>query len=273
MVCESQAFGFYDPYQPLRWEFVAMINGFFDDSGKESDNANKIVCASGYIAAGATIWGAFHEMWKNQLMMHNMGWLHMSDFMCDDSKEYKHLKLDWDKKKPILEGLSKAIKIGQLIGFGVAVDADAWRELPQGIKDDNGSAQEFCFMRLLRMVVDRMKVSAPNDQVSIMFDCDRGYTPARFQQYIRVREKIPDAARFLVSFTIGEPRAFLPLQAADLLAWETRKDLIRQAEGLDSRPEFQHMMMTLPGFFPDYTSELWSREELQKLYEGVQGNA
>lgn len=241
-----------------------MINGFFDDSGKESDSKNGIVCAAGYIAAGMSIWNGFHEVWKNRLMTHNMEWLHMKDFMCDDSKEYRHLKLDWGKKKPILEGFSAAIKMSQLVGFAVGLDAHAWRKLPKEIIRENGTAQEFCFLRLLRLVFDRMKVSAPRDQASIMFDCDREYTPARFQRYIRVRDKIEGAANVLVAFTIGEPRAFLPLQAADLLAWETRSELVRRSKGLDSRPEFQHLMMVLPGFPTDYTSEFWSEEEIKK---------
>jgi hypothetical protein len=241
-----------------------MINGFFDDGGKESSLTNRVICVAGYVAAGMAIWNGFHEIWKNRLMMHNMEWLHMKDFMCEDSKEYRYLNLKWEQKKPILEGFSAAIKMSQLIGFGVALDAEAWRELPKETVNEHVSAQDFCFMRLLRLIVNRMKVSAPNDYVSIMFDCDRNYTPARFQQYIRVREKVPDAAKFLTAFTIGEPRTFLPLQAADLLAWETRRDLIRKSQGFVSRPELQHMLMALPGFFPDYTGEHWSKEELQK---------
>jgi hypothetical protein len=195
-----------------------------------------------------------------------MEWLHMKDFMNANSTEYAYLNWDWNKKKSVLEDFSAAIKMSQLAGFGVALDAEAWRRLPKEFIKANGTAQEFCFIRILRMVVERMKRSCPDERISILFDCDRTFAPSRFQRYIQVREKVADAARFLNAFTVGEPKVFQPLQAADLLAWETRKDLLRQIEGLDSRPEFQHMMKNLPGFFPDYTAELWTAELLEREF-------
>ena len=44
-----------------------MLLGFFDDSGKESDISNRIVCAAGYVAAGNSFWNSFQEMWRTVL--------------------------------------------------------------------------------------------------------------------------------------------------------------------------------------------------------------
>ena len=38
------------PFGPMKW--TCMIHCFFDDSGKESDSTNRIVCIAGYLAAG-----------------------------------------------------------------------------------------------------------------------------------------------------------------------------------------------------------------------------
>ena len=227
-----------------------MIQGFFDDSGKESDSNNKIICVAGYIAAPG-MWNAFSELWRSMLLLHGLHWLHMKDFMNDESSEYSHLARSWDKKQAILQDFSSAIKMNHLAGFGVSVDAEVWKRMPRDVVRAEGDAQQFCFTRMLKMVVERVKRSAPDEKISISFDCDKNFTPARFQRYIRLRENLSDPAKYLAGFNICEPKVFTPLQAADLLAWETRKDLLRQISGHESRPEFKHMMLILPGFFPD----------------------
>ncbi len=249
-----------------------MLLGFFDDSGKESDPSNKIVCAAGYIASASAMWVGLHEMWSNYLLMHGLDELHMKEIMCQESKEKPFCDWDWQKKKSVLEDFSAAIKVSRIVGFGVAVDAEAWRELPKELTKIEGTAQEFCFMRLIRMIVSRVKKSVPNERLAILFDCDEGFTPARFKRYLAIRKRQPEDAEYLISFGVGEPKSYLSLQAADFLAWETRAHLLRQMKGLESRPEFQHMMMVLPGFFPDYTGEYWDREQIEKVIKPMADN-
>jgi hypothetical protein len=103
-------------------------------------------------------------------------------------------------------------------------------------------------------------------KISITFDCDEGYAPSRFQRYLSVRRDDVDARKYLAAFTVAEPKIYASLQAADLLAWEIRKDLLRQIGGYEVRTEFQNMMSILPGFPPDYEEELWSEEKLEKQF-------
>jgi hypothetical protein len=46
-----------------------IIQGFFDDSGKEGDPTNRIICAAGYLAAPG-MWNSFQEMWRHFLLKH-----------------------------------------------------------------------------------------------------------------------------------------------------------------------------------------------------------
>jgi len=240
-----------------------VIRCFFDDSGKESERGNRIVSIAGYLAGGETYWDLFGTGWSHQLFRHGISWLHMKDFM-QDRDEYAAFKWDWPKKRSVLEDFIKVIKVSQIIGFGVALDAEAWRKVPKQFTAVEGTAQEFCFLRIMRMIVERMKIVRPNDYVSVFFDCDKGFTPARFQKFIGFRDHDPEAKRYFQSFSIAEPKLYLPLQAADLLAWETRKELIRKLGGLESRPEFTYIFEALPGSFPDYTGEFWDETEIER---------
>jgi hypothetical protein len=250
-----------DPFGPQRWNLV--IRAFFDDSGKESDPSNRVVCIAGYLAAGETPWNILGDRWRQILLTHGISWLHMKDFM-PDKDEYAALKWDWPKKKAVLEDFIGAIRAAGLIGFGVGIDVDAWRKIPKEITRKEGDAQQFCFARIMRMIVERMKVSAPRDFVSVHFDCDRNFTPARFQRFIGIRDRDPDAKLYLQSFTIADPRVYIPLQAADLLAWESRKDVLRRMGGFESREEYDSIFQILPDYFPTYISELWLESDIEE---------
>jgi len=134
------------PFDSLEWKL--MIHCFFDDSGKESDQGNKFVCIAGYMAVGDSVWSILANGWWHQLVRHGLVWLHMKDFMQSQG-EYVSLGWDWPKKKAVLEDFIQVIKSAQLIGFGVAIDADAWKLVPKELTRVEGNAQQFCFMRIM----------------------------------------------------------------------------------------------------------------------------
>lgn len=84
------------------------------------------------------------------------------------------------------------------------------------------------------MIVERLKQSRPDDWVSLYFDCDEEFTPARFKRFIRLRKRRPEVSKYFRAFSVADPKSFLPLQAADLLAWQTRKELMGKVGGYES---------------------------------------
>src|SRR5215469_10265714 len=89
--CSCERGGFLSP---LRWTLV--ISCFFDDSGKESDLDNRIVCAAGYMGLD-NFWDMFNQAWAHHLMRHGISWLHMKDFMLSRD-EYALKGWDWPAK-------------------------------------------------------------------------------------------------------------------------------------------------------------------------------
>jgi Protein of unknown function (DUF3800) len=249
------------PFDPREWRFV--IHCFFDDSGKESDQGNPFVCIAGYMAVDG-YWDLFGSAWGHQLLQLGISWLHLKDFMQEGQGEYAAFNWDWPTKREILDRFIKIIKTTQLIGFGIAVDANYWRTLPKELTKVEGSAQEFCFMRIMRRVAGRMKSSRPDDWVSLFYDCDEGFTPARFKKFIGLRKRNEEVNHYFRSFSIADPKTFLPLQAADLLAWETRKDLIRKIGGYESRPEYKSLFELSHFESLDYVSELWTQSDIEE---------
>ena len=224
-----------------------MLSCFFDDSGKESAIDNQIVVIAGFVAS-EDIWKIFTGMWLNSLLRFGISWLHTKDFVCGQG-EYASRGWDWPTRKLMLEDFLNLIRHSHLTAFAVAIDMDAWREFPQERARKFGNAHGFCFARILGVVVERMKTSAPRDIASVSFDCDRAITPARLQRFLEIRDGILEAHRYLQSFSVAEPRTSCPLQAADLLAWEARTEFVRKIKKLDSRQEFQ-LLMQVPFDLP-----------------------
>ncbi len=247
-----------------------MIRCFFDDSGKESDPSNRFVCMAGYLALGDSYWNIFAQGWNHLLLKHGITWVHMKE-MIPLQGEYSGLGWDTTKRDAVLKEFISVIKFSQLIGFGVGLDAEAWRTLvPKDVTKREGDAQVFCLTRILRMIVERMKKSVPRDYAALHFDSDESFVPARFRRFRKVIDRVPDGPQYLGSITFTDPKLYAPLQSADLLAWETRKELMQKTGGFESTDRFKELFRMLPlGDFPDYTSELWTAEELLKQYPAL----
>src|SRR6185437_14847549 len=263
MVCSGQVDAMViaaDEATPRNLSMV--LKGYFDDSGMEGDLSNRIACIGGYLANDHA-WSMFASMWGEMLLKHGIPWLHMADFM-QSAKEYKQFGGDWDKMKPVLFDAMHAIRLSQIVGFGVAIDLDAWRQVPSSFTQAEGDGHQFCFSRILRMVVDRVRLAEPDSAVWVHFDCDINLAPARFQKFLHVREAIPDAKRTLLGFGVGDPMRLQSLQAADFLAWETRKAMIRRMNLHSERPEFEALFASLPWHLVQYSGEWWDEGDIKE---------
>jgi hypothetical protein len=54
------------------------------------------------------------------------------------------------------------------------------------------------------------------------------------------------------------------LQAADFLAWETRKEVIQKTKGFQSTERFQELFVNVPGLHLEYSGEFWDRTVLKE---------
>jgi hypothetical protein len=84
-----------------------------------------------------------------------------------------------------------------------------------------------------------------------------------------IRRTDKDARWLLPSITFADMKTYLPLQAADILAWESRKELLQKAGGYESTPRFKELVAAMGPVSLEFSSELWDREEIEKMVEDV----
>jgi hypothetical protein len=242
-----------------------VIHAFFDDSGSERDPSSRFPCLAGYLAH-ETYWYTFLESWRNLLLQHAMNGLHMRTFIRLAQER------GWGtvtRHKVILQFV-QAVKEARLIGFGVGVDANVWRSLPRAQRSSFGNAQEFCFQRIVRRVTDRLERSNEREPIQLYFDRDMEYARPRISQFDSILKFDRAAAARIAAISFADTKWFLPLQAADLLAWETRKALIARADRDPRSPRLNEMLEALPFVDMDYEGEFWDEEEVRKYFPAVE---
>jgi hypothetical protein len=239
-----------------------VIEAYFDDSGKESDHTHRFVVLAGYMAAEGLPWNRFYQAWRHLLLRHGLPHIHMKDILGIAQAK------GWDipKLNEVLREFIAAIKDAQLIGFGVAVDANEWRALSKERRKRFGDAQEFCCSRILRRIVDRLNEAGfPEEQISITFDRDWEFARRRLTLIEEISKRAPQIRRNLAQLSFADSEHFYPLQAADLLAWETRRELAHRIEGERGTARWAELMTALPYGELDYAAgEYWNKEWIDR---------
>jgi hypothetical protein len=244
-----------------------VIEAYFDDSGKQA--ASPYVCIAGYLA-DYSYWTPFVMQWRHLLWKHGISALHMNELMTGNGEfssiEWKH------KKDAVVSEFIEVIVANRLIGFGVAVESAYWNSLPRAFQKRNGNAQEFCFERILRRIRGRLTLADSRDYVSIIFDHDMEFSKPRLTKFDNVMKRDDWARERYSSITFANSRVHIPLQAADLLAWTTRRSLQDRASDVTAPHAFMKLVdHAEKGRLEFACGEYWDKEEFEKRVDVATG--
>jgi hypothetical protein len=241
-----------------------MIACYLDDSGKESNPESRYVAMAGY-AAHDSYWDSFQGEWVHMLLKHGIVQVHMRD-LIPIKGIYEQLGWDIQKRDEVIADFIEVIKRNHLIGFGVVVDRDAWKThvapLVKNAPKAESNSHHFCFARMMRMLIDRIKRSGIDDFMAVTFDTDREFAAARFNLFSDIWNTDTEARQYLSSISFADVVKHPQLQAADMLAWESRKELIQKIGG-DSTTRWKDLFSALPGKPLDYEGQLWDEDALK----------
>lgn len=240
-----------------RWRVV--IEAFFDDSGQEN---GAFFCVAGFLA-DQSYWNAFLLDWHHLLRRWNIQEVHMK-LLWSSNGPFK----GWDetKKRQAVSEFVDVIRKHKLIGYGVAVDTKFWGSLPKDFRKAHGSAAEFCFERVIRRIRDNMVLGHDRDFIALTFDHDRDFAKPRLTRLQNIIDRDPWAKDTIVSIGFGRAWAYAPLQAADMLAWETNRLLQVNTGG--ARPSFgSETMFAGPDGIEFTAGEYWDKHEFEKYVD------
>jgi len=215
---------------PLEKRFLGIFTAYLDESGthEESD----VVAVAGFFSV-ADRWVKFSQEWQAVLDYYCLDYFHMTDF---ESSQGQFKEWDAQKHKDCLNKLLGIIKENVIGSVGWAVsrrsfDAILSKPARKICGDAYGLASIGCFRSLAQIVIKK------DGQAEYVMESGAEGSGALLWIY-REGRKDPEWRdnNRLLSLAFQDKRYFLPLQSADIMAYELYKQFLRQL-GIEDRPK------------------------------------
>lgn len=217
-----------------------MLTAYFDDSGTHA--GSHVVVYGGFIARDE-VWADLETEWRPLLRHYGLSAFHLAH--CEAGDHEFDL---WPRAKRdmVLYEFRQLVLNRDIWGISIAVSRADWDELVVGIaRNFAGEADEFCARMCIYDALQFTTVDETERQVAVVFD-DR---PHRSVDILRMARPFLEQGldgMELASVTFGKMKQIIPLQAADMLAWEAYTNAKQWLElgrtPTDVRPHFKRML-------------------------------
>jgi hypothetical protein len=212
---------------------VAVI-GYFDESGTSS---NQKIAMYGGMVAKASEWATIEGEWRAKLAEYDLSEYHAS--LCESGlKDFSRYS------KPIRESLTNYFSslVSRVRGhaFGSSVSHTAWKELvPEKIKENYGGDPLYLAAANLMQRISAWSVEYNDGEpVAMMFASHLKHDT----ELAKLHAQFLDSGEWpgLGSITFGMPKLFVPLQTADLICYELKRQLTHPGEVRNARIKFKN---------------------------------
>lgn len=215
---------------------MLMLTAYLDETGHSADKNQKFVGMGGLIATSKN-WELFEKKWKKVLRKYDVSCLHMKDF-AHSRKDFEK----WKDNKPIrdrfLGELMEIIKEAGAFPFGCSIPLDSYRKHPKylqnALKNPYYIAFMFCGMIMSYWVEPLRRF---NETIAPVFaeQTEFQYWAMRMYEGLKRNNTISD----LIDSPVFRPmKKFVPLQAADFVAYEAQKETYRRLYTPDKKPRW-----------------------------------
>jgi len=195
---------------------LGMFAAYFDES--YSDNAPRVLVVAGYLSP-IEQWKRFEVEWREFLQKFDIANpFHMTDFMAGHG-QFR----GWSRTKhdECIKHYSSIIAPRTHFRVSVGFDLAVYEREMRGFHEIG--AYGFCvfeWMHEAERYMDRFGIPGP---IAYVFESGSGFGGQIFETMVWVKRRRLLRTRYrLGTFTFADKREVLPLQASDILAWESR---------------------------------------------------
>jgi Protein of unknown function (DUF3800) len=245
-----------------------MFAAYLDESGTDAEA--DLLWFGGYIADSST-WFDFSREWRRVLLKHSIPALHMREYTASRGPF-----VGWSSasKKALLADAIDVLSTWDLFGVTIGIDKAAFHEvvaaskLRGAVKLSGEPARDPYLWVFQDMVIEfatRIDHLHSSERVAFVADRHPFLQPAALRLYegMRSEHEWPRHSR-LGSLSFEEAAHTPPLQAADLLAHEIRKERYRRIHPSDREPRvsLSRLRKRL------WSARYWDRARLNEVVEG-----
>jgi hypothetical protein len=244
---------------------------YTDESGKlESNQSMTAFC--GYLAH-TTAWDYINQEWRNRRMAWGIPAIHMAEINYPELKknsEWLKKKIEWDvtwesRREHMLDEFATIVHQTNMASIGNVVDADHFRKLPDS--PFKQAMRNPLYLSLYHTVIDTIdrldRVAGSQFSLSIVFDEDEEYAMKCYELLSGLKKAFPEKiGKRIDGICFGNDKAYPGIQAADMIAYESRSLMIAKKADHKSPPSNLFKLLTRDGL---NMPTLYTPEELDEL--------
>jgi hypothetical protein len=245
-----------------------VFKAYLDESGVKNDPN---IFAMGGCVAPENAWSLWHPQWKAFLDdpgngRGKIGYMHMVE--CIHSREQF---TGWTKEETNAFALKLARSFNNhplIYKVSSAIVMKDFHDVIKGELLEKVKSPYYLSMLLcVKAIADKMRQlrgiwAARKERVAYIFEEQAEYEIEASRLFRHIVEKQDGARRFKLESCSFEPKQrFTPLQAADMMAWETNREMRRRIG--QASDEFRERWKVLSS--TNYLGYFWDREELEQL--------
>lgn len=216
---------------------IADCTAYFDESYTHAPDP-LVYTVAGYVSTEIE-WKKFRKEWRRLLARENIEYFHMVDFQA--------CKLpygDWSKEKRVgfLKSLHATIHRRVMRSFATTVNIDDFESLTPEQKEVLGNPHVFAVVSCMKMIGFWTARNVMYEPIAYVFEQGSKYDKhlqRRFNKELREEDRnFFRIGSIALADKIPAPmdnRPATPLQAADILAYETTKEVVRRLTPVNPR--------------------------------------
>ncbi len=205
---------------------MVTLNAYLDESGTHA--GSQTIAVAGYLAT-PVLWSAFEREWIHALNDFGIDFFHMSDFV-NGAQQYA----DWsdDRKRACFGRLTDIIGMNTIASVGVVFSLHDFNQaFSLELRKRIGGAYPIACLEAMATLAKFMKEQVrPEGEIAYVFDIMQkgtGHLLKLVQENLKDPQWKKDV-RFL-SLHFEDKKRFVPIQAADILAYELYRHYPRMA--------------------------------------------
>ncbi len=206
---------------------------YFDETGHGNDANTRILGIAGCLTA-TELWKKVDKQWENALRSENLAYFHMREF-AHSQGIFKDWKNDEVRRRKIYGKLWEIISNAGIMPLGCFVPLQDFKKELQGqdhhvLKD----AYFLCFMGCLK-IIEQMIGFQPVVDVATFFDDKKDFRGEAYNIYNVLKERFQGK---ILSPEFRNMRDCAPLQIADIIAYESKKEFERKLDNCSVEPRW-----------------------------------
>lgn len=247
-------------------DLITMFALYCDDSGTHGDSPCAVAACH---VAPVVQWEKFCDEWRRAEQVEKFGTFHMADFV---GKYEQFASPEWEdqiKRRRVLDRLNSITRKRSTKCFFAVVDKKAYdTEIPDSFKRKHGLGSHYTFAvrNCLGKVLHWRAQHGHQFPITFMFDRmtkGSGEIDDVFRRHLK-EGSAKDLGLFKGGWGFYDKGVVLPLQAADILAWETlwhMRNVVVSRTKKTPRKSFQSFLKNMP-----FDCGWHDNESLKSLY-------